>query len=60
MPKDPFLERLLVVLNDRDISLGRDDVAWAFESAKTGNEARAWVDKYLGEETLLTRDELEL
>ena len=54
------MERLVEVLNARDIPLGHDDVQWAFESAKTKDDAMKWVTEYLDEPTLLTRDELEL
>ncbi|KAF2237007.1 hypothetical protein EV356DRAFT_512281 [Viridothelium virens] len=54
------LEHLLQVLADRDIDLGRDDVAWAFESAKTTGDACAWVDEYLHAPTLLSPDEFQI
>ncbi|GME59128.1 uncharacterized protein LTHEOB_9405 [Neofusicoccum parvum] len=56
---DP-LNRLLTVLRDRRIPLARDDVQWAFESVKTQDDAAAWVDEYLHNNTLLTKEELEL
>ncbi|KAF2455095.1 hypothetical protein BDY21DRAFT_373585 [Lineolata rhizophorae] len=54
------LERLLHVLDERDIPLGRDDVQWAFESVKTRDQAAAWADEYLSDETLLTKEEADL
>lgn len=54
------LQHLLQVLNDRDIGLGHDDVAWAFQSWGTQNEAKGWVQEYLTPPTLLTKEELIL
>ena len=59
MPSDE-LEHLLRVLEERDIALGRDDVAWAFESSKTEDDTRAWVREHLSEPSLLTKEELTL
>ncbi|KAL9090478.1 MAG: hypothetical protein Q9165_005239 [Trypethelium subeluteriae] len=54
------LDHLLQVLADRDIDLGKDDVAWAFESSKTAGDACAWVDEYLYAPTLLSLDEFQI
>ena len=50
------LFHLLRVLDERDTGLGRDDVAWAFESA-TRAESEEWVRTYLSPATLLTKEE---
>ena len=54
------LNRLLHVLSERDIGLGRDDLVWLFESPETQHDMVAWVSEYLNEDTLLSREELEL
>ncbi|EKG15579.1 hypothetical protein MPH_07245 [Macrophomina phaseolina MS6] len=60
MRDNDTLNHLLTVLRDRRVPLTRDDVQWAFESAKTQNDAVAWVNEYLGSNTLLSKEELEL
>lgn len=60
MSQSATLRRLLDVLRQRDIPLGRDDVGWAFESAKTKDDLVAWVDQNLNNSTLLSKDELQL
>lgn len=52
------LNTLLNALRDRDIGLGEDDVAWAFEDKTAKESASAWVNEYLQSSTLLTKDEL--
>ncbi|KAK3704783.1 hypothetical protein LTR37_013614 [Vermiconidia calcicola] len=52
------LEHLLRVLDVSGTGLSRDDVAWAFESAKTKDQTVTWVDTYLSPDTLMTREEL--
>ncbi|KAI5366651.1 hypothetical protein Slin14017_G042910 [Septoria linicola] len=54
----PDMRLLLHVLQERNIPLGEDDIAWAFEGKKTRDDATAWVKEYLGSSTLLSRDEL--
>ncbi|EME79661.1 uncharacterized protein MYCFIDRAFT_81145 [Pseudocercospora fijiensis CIRAD86] len=49
---------LIHALNERNIDLGEDDVAWAFEGPKTRNKAVQWVQEYLQPATLLTKEEL--
>ena len=41
------LETLLQALRERDIDLGADDVAWAFEDKTAKEGASAWVNQYL-------------
>ncbi|KAI9832688.1 MAG: hypothetical protein M1819_004274 [Sarea resinae] len=60
MAEQSPLERLLQVLRERNIPLSRDDVAWAFDSPKTREEVTKWVTQYLGQETLLSKEELDL
>lgn len=48
---------LLRVLDERDLGLGRDDVAWAFDSAETKRQIETWVQDYLQLPTLLTKEE---
>lgn len=58
-PPDP-LDHLLFVLRERDIPLSRDDVQWAFDAPNTKEAVVEWVKEYLGADTLLSKDELEL
>lgn len=48
---------LLQTLEERNIGLGSDDVAWAFESARTRDDAESWVREYLKPACLLTSEE---
>jgi len=54
------LQRLLHVLNERNIGLGHDDLAWAFEETATAEELTKWVNEYLSPHNLLTLEELHL
>lgn len=58
-PPDP-LEHLLLVLRERHIPLSQDDVQWAFNAPNTKETVVEWVKEYLGADTLLSKDELEL
>ncbi|KAF1982766.1 hypothetical protein K402DRAFT_339824 [Aulographum hederae CBS 113979] len=60
MSDNPALAKLLQVLKDHELDLGPDDVQWAFESAKTKEEAAAWVQQYLQPETLLSKEEVDM
>lgn len=60
MATSPELTRLLRVLEDRNIQLGQDDVAWAFESSTTSSPITTWIQEYLSPDTLLTREEVAL
>ena len=53
------LRQLLRVLDERDIALGQDDVAWAFDGSSKA-EIETWVTEYLSPSSLLTREELTL
>lgn len=60
MDADASLKRLLYVLSERDIGLGHDDLGWLFDGEETRDDMIAWVNEYLREETLLSREELEM
>jgi len=60
MDANTSLKRLIHVLSERDIGLGKDDLDWLFESPETRDDMVAWVNEYLNEHTLLSREELEL
>ncbi|KAF2836017.1 hypothetical protein M501DRAFT_980600 [Patellaria atrata CBS 101060] len=60
MSNSSSLEHLVKVLEERVTGLERDDVQWAFESVKTKDDATAWVDEYLNDDTLLSKEELDL
>lgn len=53
------LRQLLRALDEGDVSLGQDDVAWAFD-ASTRSEMETWVHEYLSPACLLTHEELTL
>jgi U3 small nucleolar ribonucleoprotein component len=53
-------ERLIDILRSRGISLGLDDIQWAFDSETTKRETVAWIEEYLNDSTLLSRDEFDL
>lgn len=54
------LDVLLCALEERDIDLDRDDVAWAFEAPETGAAVREWVQHFLSPACLLSREEWRL
>lgn len=60
MGHNASLKRLLDVLSQRNIGLGRDDLSWLFETPDTRDDMDAWVNEYLNEETLLSHEELEM
>jgi hypothetical protein len=60
MAEEAAAHHLLNVLEERDLNVDLDKVLAAFEDADTKKEAAAWVNEYLNESTLLTREELEL
>lgn len=51
------LQHLLQVLEERNVGLVSDDVAWAFESAGTRDVMESWVQEYLQPVSLLTTEE---
>lgn len=50
------LETILNVLRERDIAFDKDVIV----SELRKDSVRDWIDEYLGEETLLTKEELVL
>lgn len=54
------LQRLLQTLEERNIALGTDDVAWAFDSARTKDDIESWTREYLKPESLLSTEERKL
>lgn len=53
-----ILPQLLAALDEREIALNCDDVAW--ESPQTEERMAEWAETYLSPDTLLTREELIL
>ncbi|KAF2125125.1 hypothetical protein P153DRAFT_400611 [Dothidotthia symphoricarpi CBS 119687] len=60
MAEEQAAHHLLNVLEERCLNVDLDKVLLGFENGDTKNEAAAWVDEYLHEDTLLTKEELEL
>ena len=60
MAEEAAAHHLLNVLEERDLSVDLDKILAVFESDETKTAAAAWVNEYLNEETLLTKEELEL
>lgn len=54
------LKQLLNALEERNIGLNSDDVAWAFESAGTKPAIEFWVRQYLNNASLLSTEERAL
>lgn len=57
---DPSLSALLMVLRDRDVPYDRDALKSAFEDPESQTAIQAWMEEYLGPETLLTKEEAAL
>ncbi|KAF1976345.1 hypothetical protein BU23DRAFT_528810 [Bimuria novae-zelandiae CBS 107.79] len=62
MAEEQAAHHLLNVLEERglDAQLDLDNVLSAFENDDMKRDAAAWVEEYLQEDTLLTKEELEL
>lgn len=60
MAEEAAAHHLLNVLEERDLNVDLDKILAVFESDETKADAAAWVNEYLNEETLLTKEELEL
>lgn len=60
MSEEQAAHHLLNVLEERGLNIDLDNILLGFEDEDTKGEAAAWVHEYLIEETLLTREELEL
>ncbi|EMD64780.1 hypothetical protein GGP41_002948 [Bipolaris sorokiniana] len=51
---------LLNVVEERGLKVDLDKILLSFEDADTNHKAAAWIEEYLHQDTLLTREELEL
>ncbi|KAH6612126.1 hypothetical protein C7974DRAFT_347432 [Boeremia exigua] len=60
MSEEQAAHHLLNVLEERNLDVDLDRILLGFEDENTKREAAAWVHEYLNEETLLTKEELEL
>jgi hypothetical protein len=60
MSEEQAAHHLLNVLEGRGLHVDLDKILHGFEDGDTKGEAAAWVHEYLNEETLLTKEELEL
>jgi hypothetical protein len=60
MDEEQAAHHLLNVLEERGLNVDLDKILLGFEDTDTKHEAAAWVEEYLHEDTLLTREELEL
>jgi hypothetical protein len=54
---NPSLDSVLEILRDRDVSYDRDAIKSAFEDPEGQTAIQAWIEEYLGSETLLTKEE---
>ncbi|KAF2877588.1 hypothetical protein BDV95DRAFT_481501 [Massariosphaeria phaeospora] len=60
MAEEDAAHHLLNVLEEREINVDLDNVLSAFEDESSKAEVASWVNDYLHEDTLLTKEELEL
>lgn len=60
MDEEQAGNHLLNVLEERGLDVDLDKILLGFEDGNTKHEAVAWVEEYLHEDTLLTKEELEL
>lgn len=60
MAEEQAAHHLLNVLEERGLNVDLDKILLGFEDEQTKQEAAAWVEEYLYEETLLSKEELEL
>jgi predicted HAD superfamily phosphohydrolase YqeG len=60
MDEEQAAHHLLNVLEERGLNVDLDKILLGFEDADIKHEAAAWVEEYLHEDTLLTKEELEL
>lgn len=60
MAEEQAAHHLLNVLEERGLNVDLDKILLGFEDADTKTAAAEWVEEYLHEDTLLTREELEL
>ncbi|KAF2105797.1 hypothetical protein BDV96DRAFT_655271 [Lophiotrema nucula] len=60
MEDEAAAHHLLNVIEERELNVDLDSVLAAFEDESTKKDLAAWVNEHLNEETLLTKEELEL
>jgi hypothetical protein len=60
MAEEHAAHHLLNVVEERGLDIDLDKILLGFEDAKTKHQSAAWVEEYLHEDTLLTKEELEL
>lgn len=60
MEEEQAAHHLLNVLEERGLTVDLDKILLGFEDEHIKQEAATWVQEYLNEDTLLTREELEL
>jgi hypothetical protein len=60
MEEEQAAHHLLNVLEERGLDVDLDKILLGFESEQTRQDAAAWVEEYLHENTLLSKEELEL
>ncbi|KAF1832560.1 hypothetical protein BDW02DRAFT_640729 [Decorospora gaudefroyi] len=60
MAEEQAAHHLLNVLEERGLHVDLDKILLGFEDADTKHQSAAWVEEYLHEDTLLTKEELEL
>jgi len=60
MEEEQAAHHLLNVVEERGLKVDLDNILLGFEDADTKHEAAAWVDEYLHEDNLLSKEELEL
>ena len=60
MEEEQAAHHLLNILEERGLDVDLDKILLGFENADTKHDAATWVEEYLHEDTLLTKEELEL
>lgn len=60
MAEEQAAHHLLNVLEERGLNVDLDKILLGFEDEAINHEAATWVEEYLHEDTLLTKEELEL
>ena len=60
MAEEQAAHHLLNVLEERGLDVDLDKILLGFEDEETKHQAAAWVEEYLHEDTLLTKEELQL
>jgi hypothetical protein len=60
MAEEQAAHHLLNVLEERGLNVDLDKILLGFEDEQTKQDSAAWVEEYLYEDTLLSKEELEL